>query len=280
MSAIIPANLDLLRQAAELRADGTPWKAVAATLEISLGQLRRLADEHSRVYTRLSRRANRELMSDVLRRTVAKLSGLLESSDQSVVMMAAATIVRLDLAKTRARAQRGTRRRKRVRRDELPPAPSVIVSAQKTRCDTLPPGPEMPEGQRVAANPPSVQSARCDSVTAGRDSVTFDSVVRAHSPCVVRESSEVFEQPRPEVNEPRPAERDLCEPTPQPPAPPAQPVARNGKPGTMTAIRRKRWIPTGLRKSKDDEPAPIDATDRAPRPKPTVAGLMTSFLGS
>jgi hypothetical protein len=173
MSDIVPANLDLLRQAAELRADGTPWPAVAAKLAVSVGQLRRVADEHARAYGRLTRRANRELHGDTMRRTVAKLGGLLDSPEQGVVMMAAATLVRYDLARMRQELQ--TRRERDrggrwARRDELPPAPSVTVTAVKTGRDTAPAKPEMPEPERVVATQVVEKSAHRDSVTVGCDS--------------------------------------------------------------------------------------------------------------
>jgi hypothetical protein len=98
-----PEPLALLGRAAELRAGGTPWDDVAAKLAVAVDDLRRLAAEHARGYARLVRRAQREFVRETMHATVARLRDLLKSQQEGVAMMAAATLVRYDLAKMRHR---------------------------------------------------------------------------------------------------------------------------------------------------------------------------------
>jgi hypothetical protein len=177
MSELLPdlssERLALLSRAAELRASGTSWDEVAAKLATSTDELRRLACEHARAYSRLIRRATREFRDETMGAVVARLRDLLKSQQEGVAMMAAATLVRYDLAKMRhsrpAHDRRNSRLQKRLR-DELPPLPGLTVTAKQVetkaeiaRCDTPRPVPQAPIPERVPAAPLVVEKTGCDS---------------------------------------------------------------------------------------------------------------------
>jgi hypothetical protein len=211
MSTLVPEQLLLLNRAAELRASGAPWAAVAAVLKVASDQLHELRTTHARAYDRLARRADNEFARETVRATLARLRELLKSTDESVAMLAAGTVIRYELARMRqeARKDRPFPRETPRWRNETPPLPSRNITASKPECDSGCDSPisrpEMPKSQVVSADPIAPKSARCDSPPA--------SVVTP------------------------------ARPTPTPSAPPAP---SKGKTTTVDALRRKKWLPDGL----------------------------------
>jgi hypothetical protein len=110
-------SLALLGRAAELRASGTHWADAAAQLSLGHDELRRLVSDHSRDYERLVRRARTDVLRETLDEALAALRTHLTSRDERVSMVAATTLVRYDLARTRLGAQEArTRLERRARK--------------------------------------------------------------------------------------------------------------------------------------------------------------------
>jgi hypothetical protein len=83
-------------------------------------------------------------------------------------MMAAATLVRYDLAKMRHRQQLRSGRKQakpKRRRYELPPPPGAFATAEKVRCDSPLPAPQSSAPERVAIETVGTKNSGCDSVT-------------------------------------------------------------------------------------------------------------------
>ena len=113
MTATSPESLALLGRAAELRASGVPWSDAAAQLSLGHDELRRLVSDHTRDYERLVRRARTEVLRETLDEAVAALRVHLASREERVSMVAATTLVRYDLARTRLGAQEARTRLER-----------------------------------------------------------------------------------------------------------------------------------------------------------------------
>jgi hypothetical protein len=129
-------SLALLGRAAELRASGTHWADAAAQLSLGHDELRRLVSDHSRDYERLVRRARTDVLRETLDEALAALRTHLTSRDERVSMVAATTLVRYDLARTRLGAQEArTRLERRARklRDENASESTKVTNKQEVK---------------------------------------------------------------------------------------------------------------------------------------------------
>jgi hypothetical protein len=227
MANLIPEQLALLDHAAELRAGGSPWAAVATELKVAPDELRSLRATHARFYDRLARHADREFERETVRATLARLRELMRSSDESVAMLAAGTVIRYELArmrqelqKERGRVSREARRELLPWRNETPPAPSRPVSTARPQenakcdrgCDSVASRPQAPMNPGVASSAGTQKPARCDTAPSA-------SAAPVTAP-----------KPAPAV----PASNSV----------PPSPAKRNTT--IMDAIRRKKWLPDGL----------------------------------
>jgi hypothetical protein len=226
MSSLIPESLALLGRAAELRARGTPWDDTATKLAVSVDDLRRLSCEHARAFARLSRRAEREFHDDAMNATVAKLLDLLNHEQVGIVLTAAATLIRYDLARMRHEENTSRPPKPTRPRDELPPPPSRSVTVENTGCDTacdtgcdstpVAPQPQLPE--QVPAEVSVADTTESDTVTAAPPS-----------------------QQLPPTNAPAPVASISID---QVPAAPRENTR------VVDAIRRRKWMPKGLPPSR------------------------------
>ena len=230
MSNLQPEKALLLERAAELRAAGSPWTAVATELKVAADDLRTLRQSNTRLFDRLVRRADRESAADTLRATFARLRELLKSTNEKIAMLAAGTIIRFELARMRQslQARRNALERWGERnRDELPPLPSRRLGVEKLGCDRLGSQPkrseEVPAQQAVATQAPA-KSTTWDSMPV--TGVTGAKLASA-SPAVNR--AECAQKP-PLLQSP----------------PAAPPGAAKGKSSVTEALRRKKWLPPGL----------------------------------
>ncbi len=133
MSNLIPEKLALLGRAAELRATGAAWVAVATELKVADDELRTLRAANTHDYNRLARRAEREFEREAARASLARLRELLKSTEDGVAMLAAGTIIRYELARMRheVQAERNDQQRRFQKlRNELPPLPSSRLREQ------------------------------------------------------------------------------------------------------------------------------------------------------
>jgi hypothetical protein len=225
MANLIPEQLALLHQAADLRAGGKPWAAVATELKVPDAELRGLRAGNAGLYDRLARRAEREFERETVRAALTRLCELMKSGDESVAMLAAGTVVRYELARMRLELAQIQQKRARLHqeliidqtfpraaretprlRNELPPPPSRPVTAGKSGCDSgcdsTTAKPQAPAQKPLSAEPPAKKTA-CDSAPAAAV-------------------------------------------TPPPPSPtPAAPLSAppQGKTTTVDAVRRKKWLP-------------------------------------
>jgi hypothetical protein len=134
MTATSPESLALLGRAAQLRASGVPWPDAAAQLSLGHDELRRLVSDHSRDYERLVRRARTGVLRETLDEALAALRTHLASREERVSMVAATTLVRYDLARTRLGAQEArTRLERRARklREQNASESSEVPNRQK-----------------------------------------------------------------------------------------------------------------------------------------------------
>jgi hypothetical protein len=185
MSSLVPEQLALLHHAAELRAGGTTWEAVATELKVPDAELRALRAANARLYDRLARRAEQEFERETVRATLARLRELMKSASEGIAMMAAGTVIRYQLARMRD-DQRKQRERNRCIddgprwRNELPPPPSRPVTSSRQDhdrgvtagvtggCDTPLSRPEPPANQGVTSSAPARKSVLCDNVPTPR----------------------------------------------------------------------------------------------------------------
>jgi hypothetical protein len=258
MSAINPAELELLRQTAELRADGLRWPEVAVELATDLGQLRILATQHARTFGSLLRHAKREAWHDTMNDSFKGLRKLLKSSNDETVMAVGLAFLKYDLGKMRRETQVERERvqaRSRRHRDELPPPPGWRGTAESTRCDSVKPEPEVPEREEVIEKSTVVQNARCDSVTVTSDRMTCE----------------------PAKVENRPPAQPA---TPTTPATATLLTATNWQIPIMGANRRRKWIPFDLRMVKAPPVAPIEVKKDRDKPPHIFDGRLTAILGA
>ena len=268
MSSLLPEKLLLLDRAAELRAAGTPWTAVATELKVADNELHTLRAANARAYDRLARQAEREFQRETVRATLTRLRELLKSTDEGVAMLAAGTVIRYELARMRndlEAARDSFRKRQRQLldeftsprkrpRDEFPPPPSGPVTAGKTGCDSgcdSPPArSEPPKTQRVAAGSMAVNSQRCDN-----------------APSM---SASTGTTPKPV-------------PAPQaPPASlqPANPVAKQSQPPLIDATGRQgRHLAGTAQAHAVDQYALLGMAGNHQGGVPKIEGLMKSWLG-
>jgi len=231
MANLIPEQLALLHHAAELRAGGKPWAAVATELKVPDAELRGLRAANARLYDRLARRAEREFERETVRAALTRLCELMRSSDESVAMLAAGTVIRYELARMRQELAQIQQKRDRLHRELIIDQTFPRAARETARWrNELPPPPSRP----VTAPKPG-----CDS---GCDSSTIKPQAPAQKPL----SAEL------------PAKKTACDSAPAaavtpPPAPtPAAPLSAppKGKTTIVDSIRRKKWLtermPDGL----------------------------------
>ena len=86
-------ELDMLEEAAMLRARGRTWAQLAAELDIDGERLRKLVRRSGRVYWSLFEEAQWRASMESAARARAKLETLLESADERVALRAAQTLM-------------------------------------------------------------------------------------------------------------------------------------------------------------------------------------------
>ena len=86
-------ELDMLEEAAMLRARGRTWAQLAAELDIDGERLRKLVRKSGRVYWSLFEEAQWRASMESAARARAKLETLLESADERVALRAAQTLM-------------------------------------------------------------------------------------------------------------------------------------------------------------------------------------------
>src|SRR6476469_1693821 len=101
MSRLIPQQQALLVRAAEFRAAGTPWTAIATELQVADDDLRDLRDANTRLFRQLVRRANHEFEDETLRSTLARLRELMKSANEGVALAAAGIVIRCEMLRMR-----------------------------------------------------------------------------------------------------------------------------------------------------------------------------------
>jgi hypothetical protein len=101
MAANKPPSDELLNRAAELRAGGTTWEAVAAQLHRSAATVRRWPREYAERWKLALADAERRLVCEAAAESVLVLRTLLRSDDEKVRRDAARSLtdLRLDLSK-------------------------------------------------------------------------------------------------------------------------------------------------------------------------------------
>ena len=139
MSSLIRERQLLLIKVADLRAQGTPWPEVAAELAVEHETLRRLVSENHSEYDRFARWAKREFKNETMAQVLAKLRGLLRSSDDRIVFLASTAIIGYELARIRQglhRARNKLRKDNERFRNRVSHLAQLAVTAESTRCDS------------------------------------------------------------------------------------------------------------------------------------------------